>query len=114
MRWGINLRGDLAKLADDELAARLQDSIDRREHTYKNLRCDAGNRWMYQQGFGVPFGRGPFHARIFYKIIGFFYGGSLNRQTLGELYVLDCEIKDLRDELRRRVTVRKSEDRRLT
>jgi hypothetical protein len=54
----------------------------------------------------MPFGRGPFHARIFYRVMGFFYGGSFSKDSLGNLYVLDCEIKDLRDEMQRRVTAR--------
>jgi len=56
----------------------------------------------------MPFGRGPLHARIFYRAWGFLYGGPFTGRSLGDLYVLDCEIKDLRDEARRRVNTRKA------
>jgi hypothetical protein len=105
LRLGLNLRGDLAKLTDDELAGCLQNELDRRERLAAHLGKSL-NIWLYQQGFGMPFGRGLLHARIFYKVMGFFYGGSLSGKSLGDLYVLDCEIKDIRDELQRRVSVR--------
>ncbi|RDJ30325.1 hypothetical protein DWF00_04165 [Bosea caraganae] len=50
----------------------------------------------------MPFGRGPFHARIFYRIMARMYGLPLNGYSLGDLYLLDCEIKDIIGELKRR------------
>ncbi len=105
MRWGINLRGDLAKISDDELAERLQGHLDDREALAARA-GDAANRWLYKHGVGMPFGRGLLHARIFYRITGFLYGGPLNGRSLGDLYVLDCEIKDIADEMKRRLRAR--------
>lgn len=102
MRWGINLRGDLAKISDGELAERLQTHLDDREALAPSA-GDAANRWLYKQGAGMPFGRGLLHARVFYRITGFLYGGPLNGRSLGDLYVLDCEIKDIADEMKRRL-----------
>lgn len=101
VRLGINLRGDLAKLSDEELATQLENCIVYREWLSSRA-ADAPNRWLYKIGVGMPFGRGPLHARIFYRAMGFMYGGPLNGRSLGDLYVLDCEIKDIMDELKRR------------
>lgn len=105
MRLGLNLRGDLAKIGDAELAARLETCLDYREWLASRA-GDAPNRWLYKSGFALPFGRGPLHAGVFYRMVGFFYGGPLNGRSLGDLYVLDCEIKDIRDEMKRRVKAR--------
>ncbi|RYF31411.1 MAG: hypothetical protein EOO23_02700 [Comamonadaceae bacterium] len=102
MRLGINLRGDLAKLTDEQIASHLDQSIAQREGLASHA-GDRANRWIYSGGAAVPFGRGPLHARIFYRLMGFLYGGPLNGRSLGDLYVLDCEIKDVIDELKRRV-----------
>jgi hypothetical protein len=107
MRFGLNLRGDLAKLGDAEIAARLELLLAQREELYLSLSGLAGNKWLYQQGFGLPLGRGPFHARIFYRIAAFLYAGRLNGRSLGDLHLLDCELKDVRDEIQRRVTASK-------
>ncbi len=104
MRLGINLRGDLVKLGDDELAAHFEKCLAYREWLGPRA-GDGANRWLYKIGLGMPFGRGPFHARIFYRAMGLMYGGSwngLNGRSLGDLFVLDCEIKDIVDELKRR------------
>jgi hypothetical protein len=104
MRLGINLRGDLAKLSDAEITAKFDSLLADRNWLYSSLPSLLGNKWLYQQGVGLPLGRGPFHARIFYEIAGLFYGGS----SLGDLHVLDCELKDVRDEIQRRVDQRKA------
>ncbi|KRE08767.1 hypothetical protein ASE61_04225 [Bosea sp. Root670] len=107
MRLGINLRGDLAKLTDEQLAAHLDKSIAHREELAPRA-GDRANRWIYSGGAGMPFGRGLLHARIFYRLMGFWYDAPLNRRSLGDLYVLDCEIKDIMDELKRRVRMRRT------
>lgn len=99
---GLNLRGDLAKLRDDELAGQLQKCLDYREWL-ASYAGDAPNRWLYKLGLAMPFGRGFLHARMFYRAMGLLYGGPLNGRSLGDLYVVDCEIKDIMDELKRRV-----------
>lgn len=101
MRLGINLRDDLAKLSDEELATQLDKCITYREWLSSHA-ADAPNRWLYKVAGGMPFGRGPFHARFFYRAMGFVYGGPLNGRSLGDLHVLDCEIKDVMDQLKRR------------
>ena len=101
MRFGINLRGDLSKLSDDALTAHLEQSFAYREWLLSRA-ADGPNRWLYKTGLGMPFGRGPIHARILYRVMGLMYGGFLNGRSLGDLYVLDCEIKDIMDELKRR------------
>ncbi len=55
----------------------------------------------------MPFGRGPLHARFFYRLIARLNVGAVNGQSLGDLYVVECEIKDLMDELRGRVGKRR-------
>lgn len=103
MRLGINLRGDLAKLQDDELTSHFETCITYREWLASRA-GDRANRWLYKTGLAMPFGRGPLHARICYRIMGLLYGGSwngLNGRSLGDLFVLDCEIKDILDEVKR-------------
>jgi hypothetical protein len=107
MRFGINLRGDLAKLTDAEIASMFETLISRREATYRATPIQAGNKWLYQRGLGMPLGRGPLHARIFYKFLGLGYW-SLRNPSLYDLYLLDCELKDTRDEIERRVKRRKA------
>jgi hypothetical protein len=51
--------------------------------------------------------RGPLHARIFYKVLGLGYF-SFGRPSLYDLYLLDCELKDIRDEIERRVKRQKT------
>jgi hypothetical protein len=107
MRFGINLRGDLAKLDDVEIATRFEMLIADREAMYLDLLGYSGNKWLYQRGWGLPLGRGPLHARVFYKLIGLSYFAFRN-PSLYDLYLLDCEIKDTRDEIKRRVGRRKA------
>jgi hypothetical protein len=104
MRWGINLRGDLAKLSDADIASRLETMMAERDALYRAVPFSYGNKWLYQRGVGILFGRGLLHARIFYRFYALQYLGS----PLSELYLLDCELKDLRDEIKRRVTQKKA------
>ncbi|MET3891094.1 hypothetical protein ABIE41_002170 [Bosea sp. OAE506] len=101
MRFGINLRGDLAKLGDEELASQLETCLAYREWLEPQT-GDWVSRWVYKIGLAMPFGRGPLHAPIFYRAMGRPFGRSFNGRSLGDLYVLDCEIKDIIDELKRR------------
>ena len=102
MRFGINLRGDLAKLDDAEIASRFEGLISELETKHKVV---------YQVGKWSA--RGLVHARIFYKIqaviFGVFFslGGNWVGTSAIELYLLDCELSDVRDEIKRRVKYRK-------
>ena len=111
MRFGVNLRGDLAKLSDQELGERLDAAIAERGAKRHSPGLFGGSDY---NGSGLTFGRGPLHARIFYKsivfairIMGVLNGGSFFRRNDAALYLLDCEIGDLLDEVKRRLKVRK-------
>jgi hypothetical protein len=108
MRFGINLRGDLAKLTDAEIASTFETLMTKRKTTYQAAPFQAGNKWLYQKGFGMPLGRGPFHAPIFYKFLGLSYASVFGSPSLYDLYLLDCELKDVRDEIERRVRRKKT------
>ena len=104
MRFGINLRGDLAKLDDAEIASRFEGLISEMETKHKVV---------YQVGKWSA--RGALHARIFYKIqavifgvLGAFGGNSLVTPSGIELYLLGCELADVRDEIERRVRRQKT------
>jgi hypothetical protein len=109
MRFGINLRGDLPKLSDAEIAAKFETLIADREWMYRAVPITSGNKWLYQRGLGLPLGRGLLHARIFYQIMGFSYFNFSKNPSLYDLYLLDCELKDTRDEIERRVRLRGGE-----
>ena len=109
MHFGINLRGDLAKLTDAEIASMFETLISKRETTYQAVSpFQLGNKWLYQKGFGMPLGRGPFHAPIFYRFLGLSYFNIFGGPSLYDLYLLDCELKDVRDEIERRVRRQKT------
>ena len=104
MRIGINLRGDLARANLDRLDHELDALFIERKivlDSISNL-TSVGNKYLYQIGMGMPFGRGLFHARLIYKMSATLYGGSY-KKGLGRLYMIDCEIKDILDECRRRM-----------
>lgn len=100
MSFAINLRRDLIKLSDGELKLELE-----RLERYRKDRFESEPRVGSAKGilyYGVewPFGRGPIRARWAYKIwIGYFWPFRGRR---GTLYLVECEIKDLNDEIRRR------------
>lgn len=75
MRLGINLRGDLAKLSDGEIAARFDTLIDEREALFPTLSNYGLQKSAYQTGLTLWFGRGPLHARIFYELYALFTFG---------------------------------------
>jgi hypothetical protein len=106
MRFGINLRSDLAKLSDAELAAELDRLCEYRKARFSSTPRVGSLKGMIWYGLEWPFGRGPIHARLAYKIwIGYFW---IFRGPRGTLYLTECEIKDLRDEIRRRVRARRA------
>ncbi|WP_019904347.1 hypothetical protein [Methylobacterium sp. 77] len=105
MRWGLSFRGDLAKLDATGLSERLERLIAERDDVADSISTfeTVGNKWLYQSGWGMPFGRGLVHAAIIYRIQAVLYGGS-PRRGLGRLYVIDCELKDVLDECRNRLS----------
>jgi hypothetical protein len=106
MRLGINLRRDLARRSDADLAAELDRMLEYRQTRFGSTPPVGGLRGLIYYGFEWPFGRGPFHARLAYKIqIGYF---SCFRGPRGTLYLVECEIKDLCDEIERRAKDRKT------
>jgi hypothetical protein len=103
MRFGINLRGDLARLSDTEIASEFDRLLAERQAIETSLPGAIGGwEWQANTFPWTWFGRGPFHARVFYKLVALYFGPS--KTTYGALYLLDCEIKDVRDELQRRIS----------
>ena len=101
MRRGLNLRRDLAKLGDNELIEYFEDCLAHREWLASHAGGILG-RGLYKFDFLTLFGRGPLHARFSYKLLGFLQFGPRNGESLGDLYITDCELKDVLDELKRR------------
>jgi len=106
MRFSINLRGDLAKLTDVELADRLQAAWAAYDA------ADRSNRFKLWYSR-----RGPLRHPWFYRMLsvaGLSGGGSLylglgpfiRHDAYGQHLTL-CEIKDLTDEMERRMEHRK-------
>ena len=113
MRFGINLRGDLAKLDDAEIASRFEALIAETETKHRATLEYACGKIPYRI-WKASLARGPFHARIFYKIQAFLFGGwaailgnGIGREDV-DLYLLNCELKDVTDEIERRVRLRKT------
>lgn len=106
MYWGINLRADLARLSDTDLAAELNHMIDYRLARFGTAPAIGSLRGLFRYGFARwPSGRGLIRARWAYRLrIGYF--GPF-RGPMGTQYLVECEIKDLRDEMQRRVLMRK-------
>jgi hypothetical protein len=114
MRPGINLRGDLAKLDDVEIASRYEALISQKEAELQALPFYAKNKLIYRLGtlFLV---RGLFHARIFYRIQWLIFAllagvksHDLSTPSHYNAYMLECELKDVRDEMKRRIAARKA------
>lgn len=106
MCWGINLRADLARLSESDLAAELNRMIDYRLARFGTAPEVGSLRGFFRYHFAWwPGGRGLIRARWAYRLrIG--YLGPF-RGPIGTQYLVECEIKDLRDEMQRRVPVRK-------
>ena len=105
MRFGINLRSDLAKLSDAELAAELDRLCEYRKARFASTPRVGSLKGMIWYGPEWPFGRGPVHARWAYKIWIWYFWPF--RGPRGTLYLVECEIKDLRDEIQHRASARK-------
>lgn len=114
MRLGINLRGDLAKLDDVEIAARHEELIARKEAELRARPSHARNK-LGLRADSLLLARGPFHARIFYRIYWFAFAlfnvvklQDLMLPSSYDTYLLECELKDVRDEMKRRIAARKA------
>lgn len=105
MRFGINLRGDLKKLSDAELAAQFEHMMEYHQTRFsKSPRVGSAKGMLYYDP-EWPFGRGLIRHRLAYKIqIGYFWPFRGRR---GTQYLVECEIKDLHDEMMRRVRKKK-------
>jgi hypothetical protein len=103
MRFGINLRGDLAKLDDAEIASKHEALMTEMERKYLEVPGSERNTRMLRSGLGSLIGRGLFHARIFYKILALLCECFPYVDDSFDRYLLDCELKDVRDEIKRRV-----------
>jgi hypothetical protein len=104
--FGINLRSDIAKLGDAELAAQFDRLCDYRMARFGSAPGVGSVRGFFRYGFAWlwPSGRGLIRARWAYKLnIGYFW---IFRGPIGTQYLVECEIKDLRDEIQRRVDAR--------
>ncbi|MBV8752837.1 MAG: hypothetical protein JO328_08255 [Hyphomicrobiales bacterium] len=100
MRWGINLRGDLARLGDDALAAQFDRMCEYRSSRFGTAPEVGSLRGFFRYGVAWPFGRGPVHARWAYRFWISYYW--IFRGPVGTQYLVECEIKDLHDEIERR------------
>jgi hypothetical protein len=106
MRFGINLRGDLAKLSDSEITAEFDRLFAERQALEASMPTAwSARKWQWNTWPWTWLGRGPVHARICYKLAAIYFGPAKNIH--GALYLLECEIKDVRDEIQRRIDGRK-------
>ncbi len=103
--FGINLRGDLTKLSDAEIAAEFDRLLADREKHYPSAPALWSFRALWHYGFTLLVPRGLLHAPVFYKAAVGHFGPFKSR--LSALYLLDCELLDVRDEIQRRVEERK-------
>jgi hypothetical protein len=100
MAWGINLRRDLRELSDSDLAEELDRFCKYREARWGTHPPVGDLRRFWRYGIEWPFGRGPIYARWAYRFwIGYYWPF---RGPAGTQYLVECEIKDLRDEMQRR------------
>jgi len=100
MRFAINLRTDLKKLSDAELGLEFERLIQYRVDRFGSEPRVGSFKGIIYHGPEWPFGRGPIHARWAYRIwIGYFW---IFRGRRGTLYLVECEIEDLDDEIQRR------------
>ncbi len=114
MRSSLNLRGDLARLDDAELAARLDATLRKIEALEARRRAALLGGFVISRSRGW---RGPLRARAVYRAVpwlavlvqlclgsGVEAGGRDERA----LSLAHCEAKDLMDEIRRRLEARRS------
>jgi hypothetical protein len=106
MRLGINLRSDLARLSDAELATQLDRLEDYYNSRFGSFPVVGSLKGQLFYGPEWLFGRGPIHARTAYKIqIAYHW---IFRGPRGTQYLVECDLKDLRDERRRRAAERET------
>jgi hypothetical protein len=74
MCFGINLRGDLAKLSDAELAAELDRLCEYRNTRFGTVPRVGSLKGNIRYGPEWSFGRGPIYARWAYKIWIWYFG----------------------------------------
>ena len=90
-------------LSDEELVKFFEECLALRD----SLASDVGvlGRWSYKFNVMALLGRGPLHARISYRVLGFLQFGPRIGVSPGDLYITDCELKDVVDELKRRAPI---------
>jgi hypothetical protein len=107
MALSINLRGDLAKLSDAELAGEFERLLAERPKLSSSISWLERMAWQSITWPWIWIGRGPLRARIFYRLIALDFGQRKNNlidlHYPSALHLLDCELKDVRDEIQRRV-----------
>ena len=104
MQIGLNMRGDIAKLNVAEIERRFENLMAERVSVEKSIDnfSTRGNKVLYEKGLGMQFGRGLIRSPVFYRIYAVINANS-SVKGLGRLYMIDCELKDLMDECRRRL-----------
>jgi hypothetical protein len=111
MRWGINLRGDLAKLDDVEIASRYEALIAEKEAAILAMPKYTRSKLFYALD-AIPLVRGPLHARIFYRmqwlLLALYVALKWHDLVLPQAYMLECELRDVTDEIERRVAKKKA------
>src|SRR5262245_11241838 len=108
MYWGINCRGDLAKLSDADIAETFERLLEERQALYDSISPIVSDlKWLYQKGWMFSLGRGPIRSPVAYRWSGGCIG-PFKHNPFGTLYCYDCEIKDVADEIERRVEQRKA------
>lgn len=121
MALSVNLRADLAKLSDQELADRFERTSEALEQAKRN-----GPRWG---SLGLFSFRGPLRHRRAYRFFSILTGSDghiglgafialvfshkkyesyYNTPDYPDLHLSMCEMKDIADELERRVKFRKA------
>ena len=104
MRFGINLRGNLAKLDDAKIASRYEALIAEKVALHQGSFING--KWVHRIDQWTNW-RGPFHARIFYKAQAVVLGilAAFHRWIWidPDACIRECELKDMTDEIRRRV-----------
>lgn len=103
MALALNLRGDLAKLSDAELAERLEDTMQALDQVKPTF-----GLWLLFPGARGPV-RHPWAYRMHLLLGGVpWWKRSLwpNEGGTGRRHLLQCELQDLHDETRRRLANR--------
>jgi len=102
MRWSVNLRGDLAKLDPEALNNRLERLIAEHERI-RTKPVSLQNPFPARSPDRMRW-RGPIRAVLFYKILCL-VSGEFYWSSSGRIYIIECELKDILDEYRRRINI---------